>query len=311
MNCPRCSAELPDSAQSCPRCGFQVRPASFSYLPAGSPPWPTTPTQTFPYAARTGTQTIQTTRPAPELTSVPVPKSASVSRKPRLSIPAMVALFFISILIGGGATLGILFANGQFSNNASNQPTRPVNLQTTPGAGFAPTPSAGTPGSQLPTPASFQPVNSSELGISLKYPNDWVAGSPQTTSAGNVSIDFHPQQLPIDFVIGRISATNSAQIASTNDINQANLTQFQSAQGVSNFQIIQPSSPKRTIGGAQWDEQDATFDNPQGLTLHFTTATVLHNKLYYTLIFYVPSTNYDEAIQKYFQPMFDSLKFLS
>ncbi|HJT57753.1 MAG TPA: hypothetical protein VJ761_14730, partial [Ktedonobacteraceae bacterium] len=62
----------------------------------------------------------------------------------------MVALFFISILIGGGATLGILFANGQFSNNASNQPTRPVNLQTTPGAGFAPTPSAGTPGSQLP-----------------------------------------------------------------------------------------------------------------------------------------------------------------
>jgi hypothetical protein len=227
-----------------------------------------------------------------------------------LGIPFIIALFFASILVGGGGTLGILYSNGRFSSS-NNQAPPAVNLQATPGAGFAPTPSAGTPGSQLPTPTSFQVISSNNLGVSLKYPNGWVASSTQTNSSGNISLDIHPQQsLPIDFIIGRISATNSAQISSTNDINQANLTQFQGAQGVSNFQVVQPGSPQRTIGGVKWDEQDATFD-ASGVTLHFTTISGQHNKLYYTMIFYVPDTNYTEAIQKYFQPMFDSFKFLS
>ncbi len=311
MNCPRCSAELPDSALSCARCGFQVRPASFSYVPAGSPPWPTTMPQSFSYVTGAGSQTTQTAQPMQQTTNIPAAKSASASRKSTLGIPSIIALFFISILVGGGATLGILFTSGRFPSNANNQPSRPVTLQQTPGAGFAPTPSAGTPGSQLPTPTSFLAINSSDLGVSLKYPGGWIAGSAQKSTAGNTSIEIHPQQLPIDFIVGRLSATNSAQFASTSDINQANLAQIQGAQGISNFQIVQPSSPKRSIGGAQWDEQDATFSNQSNVTLHFTTITVQHNKLYYSMLFFVPDTNYTEAIQKYFQPMFDSFKFLS
>lgn len=308
MNCPRCSTELPDSALSCSRCGFQVRPASFSYVPAGSPPWPTTVPQNFSYVMGAGSQATQ---PMQQTANIPAAKSASASRKSTLGIPSIMALFFISILIGGGATLGILFANGRFPSNTNNQPSRPVTLQQTPGSGFAPTPSLGTPGSQLPTPTSFQAINSTDLGVSLKYPNGWIAGSPQKTTSGNTSIEIHPQQLPIDFIVGRISATNSAQIGSTSDINQATLTQFQGTQGITNFQIVQPSSPKRTIGGTQWDEQDATFDSQNGVTLHLTTVTVQYKKLYYTMFFYVPDANYSEAIQKYFQPMFDSFKFLS
>ena len=311
MNCPRCSAELPDSALSCPKCEFQVRPASFSYVPAGSPPWPTTVPQSFSYVTGASAQTTQIARSMQQTANIPAAKSARASTKSTLGIPSIIALFFVSILVGGGATLGILFTSGRFPSNTNNQPSRPVTLQQTPGAGFAPTPSVGTPGSQLPTPTSFLAINSSDLGVALKYPGGWIAGSPQKNSSGNTSIEIHPQQqLPIDFFIGRISATNSAQIHSTGDINQANLTQFQGAQGVSNFQIIQPSSPKRTIGGAQWDEQDATLSD-QGVTLHFTTISVQHNKLYYNILFWVPDTNYTEAIQKYFQPMFDSFKFLS
>jgi hypothetical protein len=311
MNCPRCSAELLDSALSCPRCGFQGRPASFSYVPAGSPPWPTTVPQSFSYVTGAGSQTTQTAKPMQQTANIPAAESARASRKSTLGIPSIIALFFISILVGGGATLAILFTSGRFPSNANNQPSRPVTLQQTPGAGFAPTPSVGTPGSQLPTPTSFLAINSNDLGVSLKYPGGWIAGSPQKTTSGNTSIEIHPQQLPIDFIVGRISATNSAQIGSTSDINQATLTQFQGAQGINNFQIVQPSSPKRKIGGAQWDEQDATFDNQAGVTLHLTTVTVQHNKLYYTMFFYVPDTNYTEAIHKYFQPMFDSFKFLS
>ncbi|MBE3562074.1 MAG: zinc ribbon domain-containing protein, partial [Ktedonobacteraceae bacterium] len=46
MRCPRCEAEIPDSATFCNRCGFSTRQgavAAFSYLPAGTPAWPTTP----------------------------------------------------------------------------------------------------------------------------------------------------------------------------------------------------------------------------------------------------------------------------
>jgi hypothetical protein len=248
--------------------------------------------------------------PIQQSTGVSGATSVSAPRKSKLGIPFIIALFFASILVGGGGTLGILYSNGRFSSS-NNQTPPPVNLQATPGSGFAPTPSAGTPGSQLPTPTSFQVISSNNLGVSIKYPNGWVAGSAQTTTSGNTSIDIRPQQsLPIDFIIGRLSATNSAQISSTGDINQSNLAQIQGSQGVSNFQVVQPGSPQRTIGGVHWDEQDATFA-ASGVTLHFTTIAGQHNKLYYTIFFYVPDTNYKEAIQKYFQPMFDSFKFLS
>lgn len=310
MNCPRCSAELPDSAQSCSRCGFQVRPASFSYLPAGSPPWPMTASEGLSYMARSNAPGTQTTWPMQEPADAPAAKSVSPSKKSTLGIPFIIALFFVSILVGGGGTLGILYSSGRFPGNNGPAP-RPITLQLTPGAGLSPTPSTGTSGSQLPTPPSFLVIKSNDLGVTMKYPQGWIAGSPQTTSSGNTSIDIHPQQqLTIDFIIGRISASNSAQISSASDINQANLTQFQGAQGVTNFKLVQPASPKRTIGGLQWDEQDATFD-ASGVTLHFTTISGHHNKLYYTMFFYVPDTNYTEAIQKYFQPMFDSFKFLS
>ena len=310
MNCPRCSAELPDSAQSCSRCGFQVRPTSFSYLAAGSPPWPMTASEGFPYMRGSNAPGTQTTLPMQKPADVPAAKSAGSSKKSTLGVPLIIALFFVSILIGGGGTLGILYTSGRFPSNGNSQAQRPVTLNSTPGAGLTPTP-ATTPGSQLPTPSSFLMIKSNDLGVSLKYPQGWIAGSPQTTSSGNTSIDIHPQQqLTIDFIIGRISASNSAQISSTNDINQANLAQFQGAQGVTNFQLVQPTSPQRSIGGLQWDEQDATFD-ASGMTLHVTTISGHHNKLYYNMLFYVPDPNYTEAIQKYFQPMFDSFKFLS
>src|SRR5438270_13015816 len=42
MTCPQCSADLPDSATFCLKCGSNIRPVTFSYLPAGVPTWPTT-----------------------------------------------------------------------------------------------------------------------------------------------------------------------------------------------------------------------------------------------------------------------------
>lgn len=306
MNCPRCSAELPDSAQSCPRCGFQVRPASFSYLPAGSPPWPTAGTQNFPYAATTGTQTIQAARPAQELASIPASKSASVSRKSTLGVPAIVALFFISILIGGGATLGILFANGRFSA-AANQPTRPVIIpspQSTAGA----TPSAQA--TQLPNPGPAQTIKLTDLGVSVQFPSDWQQVGPSPTTSNDLEVALRPQQqLGIDVRIRRDSTTTSASYSSPAQANQANLTAFSQFQGVNNFQAT--ATGTRTVAGVQWAEQDATFTDSNNLPYNFVSISVKHSNIYYTIYFYTPNMYFTEAMQKYIQPILNSFKFLS
>jgi hypothetical protein len=45
--------------------------------------------------------------------------------------------------------------------------------------------------------------------------------------------------------------------------------------------------------------------------MRFITISVQHKKLYYTIVLLIPNIYYDEAMQKYIQPMFDSLQFLA
>ena len=303
MNCPRCYTELPDSVTTCTQCGAPIRPATFSYLPAGAPSWPTSVPQNFSYGQKAIVQNAQDIR---TVEGSIVPKSAVAQKKSSLSIPAIIGLFLVSILIGGGVTFGILYANGQ-RLSLGPQPAQPAVQLPTPNASSTPTPQA----SQLPTPTSFQTITNADVGISMKYPSDWVTDPAQKTSS-SVYVGIHPQQrIGILMDIERFSPGASATVASTSDINQANLAQFQNAQGFSNFRIVQPATPQPTIGGVQWDEMDATITNSQGTLFHLTTIAVQHNKLYYDIFYIAPNVNYNEAEQKYFQPMLNSVKFLS
>lgn len=307
MNCPRCNTELPDTATTCDVCGASTRPAQFSYLPSGVPSWPTTMPPNPPYGAGTDLQSAQYVQKKESPTAT---KSASVAKKARLGIPAIIALFIVSILVGGGLTFGILYANGQ-QLSFGPQPTQPpVQL---PAASASPTP-ASTPaaqGTQLPTPTAFQTVTNSDVGITMKYPSDWVTDPAQKTS-DSTSFGIHPQQqIGIFISIERFSSSTSARFNSANAVNQNNLSQFQNLQGVANFQAIPASSQQRMVGGVQWDEKDATFNNSNGIAFHLTSIAVQRNKLFYDMLFYTPSMYYDEAMQKYFQPMLNSFKFLS
>ncbi len=303
MNCPRCYTELPDSATTCAQCGAPVRPATFSYLPAGAPPWPTSVPQNFSYGQKAIVQTAQDIR---TVEGSIVPKSVVAQKKSSLGIPAIIGLFLVSILIGGGVTFGILYANGQ-RLSLGPQSAQPTVQLPTSSASSTPTSQAG----QLPTPTSFQTITNTDVGISMKYPSDWVTDPAQKTTS-SVSVGIHPQQqIGILIAIERLLPSASATVTSTSDINQANLAQFQNAQGFSNFHIVQPATPQPTIGGVQWDEMDATITNSQGVLFHLTTIAVQHNKLYYNIFYFAPNVNYNEAEQKYFQPMLNSFKFLS
>ena len=308
MNCPRCNTELPDSAIFCVNCGSTIRPASFSYLPTGVPAWPTEPLKSTQYrneiTSEPGEFVVQS-----DASSV-VPSNAASPKKKRLGIPALIGLFILSILIGGGLTFGILYANGQRLSFGPGPTLKPLQLPTrsassTPGS-LTPTPQ----GNQLPTPTAFQTINSTDLGISMKYPSDWVM-DPAQKNVDSAFLGVHPQQQQtgIYLVIERYTTSGSAKISNTSAINQSNLAQFQNQQNISNFQIISPSSPQRSIGGIKWDEQDATFSNTNNVSFHMTTIAVQYKKLYYDILFYSPVSTYDEAVQKYFLPMLNSFKF--
>ena len=305
MNCPRCNTELPDTATNCVQCGAPIHPASFSYLPEGTPPWPTSAPKNFSYMQETNVQLAPSTYVDGTVSHI----KTAAPKKSSLSVPAIIGLLLLSVLIGGGVTLGILYANGTPLFGAS-QTQPPVRL---PAASASSTPGAATPtarGDQLPTPTSFQSITMTDLGVSLKYPSDWQKDGPTPTQTNDLEVRLIPsQQLGMEFRITRLSASDSASITTPNAANTASLQAFSQFQGVTNLKAT--TTAQKTIGGVQWNEQDATFTGPNNVQYDFVTVAVQHNKTYYVIFFYSPDTYFKEAVRKYFQPMFNSFKFLS
>jgi hypothetical protein len=306
MNCSRCNTTLPDLATFCPTCGSSTRTElpTFSYLPPGTPPWPISIPQELSYKGKVTPSGAE-------------PAGTKLEIKPRRSLRGILiiaAVLLLTPLIGAGITIGNLYTSGQLLSNSGTQPAiRLPQSQNTPSAQGTPA-AQGTPvtqGNRLPTPTSFQQsVGAPKVGVSLKYPTNWVEDAPQLSSTTSI-LRLHPQQqLGIQFIIGRFTIDATQGINNADDVNQANLQGFSNQSGVHNFQILQNSVAQRTIGGATWPEQDASYQDNNGNAMHFATISVQHKKLYYTILLLIPDTYYDEAMQKYIQPMLDSLQFV-
>jgi len=187
---------------------------------------------------------------------------------------------------------------------------KPLKLPT-PGASSTPTSLTPTVQSnQLPTPTAFQSVTSKDLGISLKFPSDWVQDPAQKSSSGNTSVNFHPQQnIPVSMFIARLSSSVSATVTDTNEVNQANIQGFGTNNNLLNYKALTDTPQHRQIGGVSWDEQDATYSTSGGLVIHVVSISVKYNAIYYNILYFAPDTAYDEAFQKYYSQMLSSFKF--
>jgi hypothetical protein len=235
-------------------------------------------------------------------------------RKPgSLSLPAVLLLLFASILVGGGLSYGAVALQNRA--NGSQQSAGAISL--TPVAKTTPTPGAqsSTPtptGNQLPTPLAFQQGVSSDLGISIQFPAGWTQGKVQQSTSGDKDIAFRPStQIPVTLFILQISAANSAQLSNTNDINTGLINSFGTNSNLPSPQILTNTPTNRTIGGVSWDEEDALFVPTQASSLHVASLAVKHTVYYYEILFYAPSSAYDEAMSKYYSKMLDSFKFTS
>ena len=310
MNCPQCNTSLPDSATFCYKCGTSTRSTAFSYLPEGTPAWPATaPQSPFYTPGAPGQVVAQNGEPA----AASFKAASTKQRRSARSILLLVALIVLTPVIGILATLGTLWMNGAIpiktvTTSVHVPPVSQPTPASTPAPGLTPT----TQSNQLPTPSSFQTANSTALGISLKYPSDWVADAPQTNTAGNVSVAFHPQQqLPVNLSVGRLSPTNSSSVPNTGVVNQANLEGFGTDSSLKNMQILTNTPQHPTIGGTVWDEQDASYVTSSGAAVHAVSISVKHNNIYFNIFYFAPSSVYDEAVQKYYSQMLSSFQFLS
>ncbi len=316
MKCLECGTDLPDTATSCPRCGTPTHAiTSFSYLPAGTPPWPATVPQ--------GTSSTATAVKDPAQTAASARSVAEA--KPRRSVGSIFTAFLLlllSVVVGVGATLAILAATGSLASTttATRQiihlptpiPTATVAAQGTTGTGTpAATPTTGAQGNQLPTPTSFVIVKIAGIGVSLKYPADWTEKPPQTDSMG-VTVSFTPQQQNgIAFFVEQFLKSGSTQFTNADQVNQSVLQQISATTQFSNFHEVSPTNPTPTIAGMQWAERDATFANSQGIPFHSVSISVRHNNLYYNIFYFAPTSVFDEAMQKYYSQMLSSFQFIS
>lgn len=312
MNCPQCHTEIPEDSVFCPRCGASTRPLAFSYLPGGAPNWPVNGTERPPFAAPTDTMA------APPPTAYSSEKVTPQRTRSAGAILSIVAAIVLIPLLGAGLTFGILWANGSLAAKAPQAAARvtfstpnPANTAT-PATGSTPS----TQTSQLPNPTSFTSISSASsraLGIQLKIPMGWAENPPSApASDGLIQADFHPQQqLGIDITISRVPVQSFGSSSTTADVNQAYMQGFSTLQGVSNFTPVTPSTPQQTLGGSQWDEQDATFSNSNNTGFHITVITVKHKTWYYSFIYYAPQQVYAEAQTKYITPIFGSFQFMA
>lgn len=306
MKCSRCDTELPDATTYCPSCGILLRsdsspgaPAVFSYLPAEAPPWPTTVPQNL-FKTGTAAQTVDATESS----------QAIKPRRSARSIMQIIGVLLLIPLIGVLSTLGTLYAQGQlFAGSGGTTQKSSTKLNTSVAT---PTPTAAPQTNVLPAPTSFKKTSNQDVNVSLQYPSDWIAEAPQKSTSVTI-VDFHPsqQQFGIDFEIAHLNDSMTAQFPDADAINLTLLNNMSNSQGINNLHGVPTATPQPTVGGSQWTQRDALYTDSNGKNIRFTTLSVQHNSTYYNIIFSSPDAYYNEAVQKYVQPILDSIQFLS
>jgi len=312
MICSRCTTELPAMANTCPQCGLSIpqgQVTEYSYLPPGTPPWPTNVSERLPYLVES-----KASEPFPAVADGKV-KSRTRARSLGRRVLTLVLVLLITPVLGILGTIGFLTLQGQFP--PPSQASQHSGLSHLPSASD-PNPfssSSGDTGSGsgnatvLPAPAPLKSTSDASMNISVQYPSDWTAGPVVDPSSDPLQFPLvQPNQL-IHVFIARFSTTMSSQISGPDQLN----TQFLGliSQTFPNVKSVASPDAEPTIGNDRWMEQDATYTD-NNVQSHFATITVLHNRQnYYNISFAVPQSVYQQAMQQYIQPILDSLQFIS
>jgi hypothetical protein len=337
MKCSHCASNLQDTATTCPNCGANVQqeqqdtqqhPQAFSYLPEGTPPWPTTIPE---HHHNHVTQAQFANNHDSQSTFTNPPSSAKQRRGGLLTILSILVLM---PLLGSLITLGLLYAHGQFTPKPAANPMEMLSMYSnpTPDAnnatpGTAQATSTGTatetstpdhtnnqssPVATLPATTNVKTYTNKDINMSLQYPSDWSLGqiSSENSAARTLPIQ-PPQSYGMQIYIEHLTDAFSAFFTDASELNRRNIQSLFQIQNAHDIQKISSPNTHPTIAGTTWDQADATLQVGTSQKLHFTTISVEHNGSYYSIYFLMPDAIYQDAMQKYMQPLLASLQFSS
>ncbi|MBX5449100.1 hypothetical protein [Thermogemmatispora sp.] len=309
MTCTQCKTELPAYAVVCPQCGAAVAPgtsAYYSYLPSDIPAWPRDAREII-------SPLLSASNPTAQAATAALPGQAR-SKQLLIRWLTVISVLLLSLLLGVGLTLGLLWAHGYFAPRA---PVRSVHLPSQTPSATAVTGSPSSSTNILPTPSSFKPLstaNSQSLGLTMNLPQDWVESQLNTSTSGVKTLILTPPQslsIPLSLLIAQFPSDASQVFSSGHDLDQFLIQDFAQSNSLSSPQALANTPKVRTLGGQTWSEDDVSFLLNNNQSLHLVTLSVLYKQHYYSLEFYASGDVFDEAMQKYYNPMLDSLHFLS
>src|SRR5579875_786032 len=107
MTCTQCKTELPAYAAVCPQCGTAVisgASAYYSYLPSDAPAWPRDPREV-------PSSVMLASNPAVQTPNAALPGQARPEKRFARWL-TVIAVLLLSCLLGVGATVGLLWADG-------------------------------------------------------------------------------------------------------------------------------------------------------------------------------------------------------
>ncbi|WP_156025254.1 hypothetical protein [Thermogemmatispora carboxidivorans] len=309
MTCTQCKIELPVSAVVCPQCGTAVSSgaqAYYSYLPADTPAWPRDPREV-------SGSLLLANGLAGQSTAVAFPgQTRPAGRSSRWL--TVITVLLLSCLLGAGFAVGLLWAHGYFAPKA---PAHSVQLPSQAPAATATAGSQSSTTNALPTPSSFKPLSnasSQSLGLTMNLPQDWLEGQLNTSSSGVKTLTLDPPQslsAPLSLLVVQFPSDANQAFSSAHELDQFLIQNFAQATSLSNPQTLTNTPQTRTVGGQSWSEDDVSFPLNNNQSLHLVTLSVMHQQHYYSLQFYASNDVFDEAMQKYYDPMLNSLHFIA
>lgn len=313
MKCTHCAADQAEARGGngkCSVCGAhaEVIPNSpqstqtYSYLPTGTPAWPTT----IPASL--------TLVNAPATRVVPFTPGRGRDIRAARALPRVILLGLLLLLpplLGAGITYGLLRLGGGHTQPTPLHTTRALDIVASDTHTMVPAPQlTADQRTPLSTAMAYILESDPDLNLSFQYPAGWVANAPDKNDV-RTTVTLSSQDQGVQFAVVHYSEKTTRTLRGPDELNQEVLSALSSNQNVAQIQPTQTLTAQPQIANQVWQQKEGLVTLTSGNVVHVNSLTVRYKQTYYNIQMYTPRDIYQEALTKYLQHMLDSMHFLS
>ncbi|GHO66492.1 hypothetical protein KSC_053840 [Ktedonobacter sp. SOSP1-52] len=313
MKCTHCAADQAEARGGngkCSVCGANAEVIStsprstqtYSYLPMGTPAWPTT----IPASL------IRVNAPATRMVPLTPGKKRHVRAERALpSVLLLGLLLLLPPLVGAGITYGLLRLGGEHARPMPLHTTRALDIVASDTHTTTPVPQlTADQSTPHPTTTAYMLESDPDLNLSFQYPTGWTLNAPDKSDV-RTTVTLSSEDQSVQFAIVHYSEKTTRTLRGPDDLNQEVLSALSSNQSVAQVQPTQTLTAQPQIANQVWQQKEGLVTLTSGNVVHVNSLTVRYKQTYYNIQMYTPQDIYQEALTKYLQHMLDSMHFLS